>query len=321
MLDALTLDQLRTFVAIVDAGGFRAAAARLRRAQSAVSHAVAGLESALGVTLFDRSGRRPALTAEGQALLGTAREVLLRVDALRAHARGLGAGVEAELSIAVDTMFPLAIVGLALMQVREAFPHVALRVSVEPLGGPLSALLEKRASLAIQAGEDFRDPRVVQEPLWSESTVAVVARTHPLARSNGGRVGIEALARHLQIVLTDPTPLSEGRTFGVLSPQICRVATQDAKHALILAGLGWGRLPAWLVERDLKERRLVRLDARALGPRAESRFGTYLAHRIDAPPGPAGRCFVDALTRARRRAGSAAKPARRPRGQRVGRTR
>jgi len=41
------------------------------------------------------------------------------------------------------------------------------------------------------------------------------------------------------------TPLSEGRSFGVLSPQICGMSNQDTKHAMILAGLGWGRLPLW----------------------------------------------------------------------------
>lgn len=56
MLDALTLDQMRIFVAIAETGSFRAAAARLSRVQSALSHAVANLEAELGVSLFDRSG-------------------------------------------------------------------------------------------------------------------------------------------------------------------------------------------------------------------------------------------------------------------------
>ena len=60
MLDALTLDQLRVFAAVADAGSFRAAARQLSRVQSAVSHAIANMESELGVSLFDRQGRRPS---------------------------------------------------------------------------------------------------------------------------------------------------------------------------------------------------------------------------------------------------------------------
>lgn len=87
MLDGMTLDQIRTFVTVADSGSFRSGAARLMRVQSAVSHAIANLESELGLQLFDRSGYRPVLTAEGQALLAHARDILLRADAMRARAR------------------------------------------------------------------------------------------------------------------------------------------------------------------------------------------------------------------------------------------
>jgi DNA-binding transcriptional LysR family regulator len=125
--------------------------------------------------------------------------------------------------------------------------------------------------------------------------VAVASASHPLARR--GRKSVADLADHLQIVLSDPTPLSEGRSFGVLSPQICRVSNQDTKHAMILAGLGWGRLPLWQVARDLRDRRLVRVETGALGRNAALAMEAYLAHRLDEPLGPAARAFADALTR------------------------
>ncbi|WP_236024824.1 LysR family transcriptional regulator [Arenibaculum pallidiluteum] len=298
MLDALTLDQIRTFVAVVESGGFRAGAARLSRVQSAVSHAIASLEAELGVALFDRKGHRPVLTPEGRALLANARDILLRVDAMRARARGLGEGVELELTVVVDTLFPMAVVAAALAEMREVFPSVAVHLSVEPLGGPLAALIDKRSTLAILAGEDFRDPRVALEALGSVALVAVVGAGHPLAsRRSGEKIGVADLADHLQIVLSDPTRLSQGRDFGVLSTRTCRVNTQDAKHALILAGLGWGRLPAWQIERDVKEGRLVRLDTEALGRNAQVLQETYLGHRIDAPLGPVARSLRAALAR------------------------
>ena len=73
MRDGLTLDQLRTFIAVVDEGSFSAAARRLRGAQSVVSQTMASLEAQLGVTLFDRRGRLPALTEQGRALIAEAR--------------------------------------------------------------------------------------------------------------------------------------------------------------------------------------------------------------------------------------------------------
>jgi len=298
MLDVLTLDQLRIFVTVAESGSFRSGAARLSRVQSAVSHAIANLEAELGVALFDRSGHRPALTPEGQVLLANARDILLRVDAMRARARGLGEGVESELSLTVDTLFPIAAVGAALAEMRIAYPAVSIRLAVEPLGGPITALIEKRSTLAIVVGEDFRDPRIALEAITSIEQVAVVSPKHPLGlRSKDENLSLPDLADHLQIVLADPTPLSEGRSFGVLSPQTCRVSSQDTKHAMILSGLGWGRLPFWQVERDLSEGRLVRLATKALGRKGQVSSEAYVAHRLDEPLGPAAHVFRKALLR------------------------
>lgn len=288
MIDALTLDQMRSFVAVVDSGSFRAAAARLSRVQSGVSVAIANLETQLGVLLFDRSGHRPVQTAEGQALLANARDILLRVDAMRARARGMGEGVELELAISVDTLFPMDLVGAAIVGMRESFPLVTIRVASETLGGPLAALKDRRSDLSIMVGEDFRDPRISFQALSSVRHVAVVAPAHPLAGA-AGALGIPELADHLQIVQSDPSEMSQGRDFGVISPQTCRVNTQGTKHALIAAGLGWGRLPDWQIRRDLDEGRLVRLQTDQLGRGGEAVFEVYLAHRLDEPLGPAAR--------------------------------
>jgi DNA-binding transcriptional LysR family regulator len=298
MLDGLTLDQMRTFVTVAESGSFRSGAARLARVQSAVSHAIANLEAQLGVLLFDRSGHKPTLTPEGQALLANARDIVLRVDAMRARARGLGEGVELELSLVVDTLFPISKVGAALAEMRVSYPSVAIRLSVEPLGGPVAALIDRRSTLAIVVGEDFRDPRIALEAISSVEQIAVVAAVHALAiRRQDETLTLPDLADHLQIVLSDPTPLSDGRNFGVLSLQTCQVSSQDTKHAMILAGLGWGRLPYWQVERDLDEGRLVRLKTTALGRNAQVVSEAYLGHRLDAPLGPAARCFSKVLTR------------------------
>lgn len=296
MLDALTLDQMRILAAIADTGSFRMAAQRLSRVQSAISHAIANLEAELGVVLFDRSGHRPVLTPEGKALLVNARDILLRVDAMRARARGLGHGVELELSVTVDTLFPMRQIGAALAELRQTYPSVALRVAVEPMGGPPAALIEDRSLIAVMVGEDFRHPRITLEAITAVMQVAVVAADHPLAlRAAEEPIALADLADHLQIVLSDPSRLSEGREFNVLSPRTCRVNTQDAKYDLIAAGLGWGRLPAWLIAEDIAAGRLVRLATRSLGRNAQYPQEVYLAHRLDRPLGPAAQAFCNNL--------------------------
>jgi DNA-binding transcriptional LysR family regulator len=297
VLESVTLDQMRVFVAIAEEGSFRKGAARVRRAQSAVSHAVANLELQLGVRLFDRSTHRPVLTTAGRALLEDARGVLLKVDVLRARARGFEQGLETELSMVVDTLFPLPVVAAAFKTLREAYPTVRLRLSVEPLGGPPAALRDRRCTLAVMAGEDFIDPRIERERLLSFPLVAVAAASHPLARSaaRGASVTASELAEQVQVVLEDPTDLSEGRDFGVLSPQTLRVGTQDAKRALILAGVGWGRLPRWSIEAELDASALVPLPTANWGPGGEKVTDAYLAWRLDQSLGIAALHLRDLL--------------------------
>ncbi len=96
MLDGVSLDQLRTFIAAVDEGSFSAAGRRLGRAQSAVSQTLAALEAQLGVMLFDRGGRLPVLTEPGRALLAEARVAAAGMDRLKARAKSLTAGLETD---------------------------------------------------------------------------------------------------------------------------------------------------------------------------------------------------------------------------------
>ncbi|HYD61454.1 MAG TPA: LysR family transcriptional regulator [Noviherbaspirillum sp.] len=282
MLDALTLDQMRTFVAVAEAGSFRAGAARLLRVQSAVSHAVANLEAQLGVTLFDRSGHRPELTAEGRSLLVDVRAILLKVDALRARAQGLAEGIELGLAIAVDTLFPPAVAAAALKELHEVYPSVSVRVIYASLGGTIAALRERHCVLAVTAFERS-DPQIAMEALMPLSMTAVVSPAHPLAAtaSKRKRISTVELADHLQIVVEDPSSLTEGQDFGVLSPSTWRVSDMQTKHALILAGVGWGSLPSWMAEEDLAGGRLVRVAAAELGAMGETPSRAYLAHRTD----------------------------------------
>src|SRR2546427_2031862 len=92
MLDAVTLDQLRTFIAAVDEGSFSAAGRKLRRAQSVVSQTLANLEAQLGVKLFDRSSRYPKLTDEGRSLLIDARSVADTMDGFKSRSRAMREG-------------------------------------------------------------------------------------------------------------------------------------------------------------------------------------------------------------------------------------
>src|SRR5246127_1968087 len=149
MLDGVTLDQLRTFIAAVDEGSFSAAARKLLRAQSVVSETVSNLEDQIGVPLFDRSGRYPKLTPEGVVLLADARNIITGVDLLKARAKGMATGLEPELSVVVDVFYPIDAITQVAREFRQQFPGVALRIYVEALGAAIQPVLDGKCNVGI----------------------------------------------------------------------------------------------------------------------------------------------------------------------------
>ncbi len=293
MLDAVTLDQLRTFIAAADQGSFSAAGRRLRRAQSVVSKTLSNLEGQFGVRLFDRARRRPVLTPQGQVLLAHARTVVGDVDLLKAQAKRMAGGLEAELSVVVEVMFPMATLTAAVTAFHAAFPLTPLRLYVEALGAVIQPVLDGRCSLAILGELAFVPSQFSQEPLMRVPLIHVTAPAHPLA-SYGRPIPSSELAKHVQLVLTDRSTLSKGKEFGVLSPRTWRLADLGAKHAFLRAGLGWGGMPAELVRSDLAHGTLVKLVVMDV-PARGLELSMHAVYRTEAPPGIAARWFVERL--------------------------
>ena len=168
MLDGVSLDQLRTFIAAADEGSFSAAGRHLRRAQSVVSQTLANLEGQLGVKLFDRSARLPLLTDQGRALLADARTVAGDIDLFKARARGMARGLEPELSVVADVMFPIAPITGAVAAFQEKFPATALRLYMEGRRAVVQQVLDGRRHGGI--------PRRWRASLWPSMTVSDVGR-------------------------------------------------------------------------------------------------------------------------------------------------
>jgi len=277
MLDGVSLDQLRTFIAAADEGSFSAAGRRLRRAQSVVSQTLANLEGQLGVKLFDRSGHLPVLTDQGRALLANARAVAGDVDLLKARAKSLAGGLEPELSVAVDVMFPETTFTGAVAAFQKEFPATLLRFDIES-SAVIEPVVEGRCGIGVVGSWALAPPQLAHEVLLTVRVPQVVSAQHPLARYRG-RIPTRVLAEHIQISHIDPSDMTQA--FG----------------AFLRAGFGFGGMPLHTIEEDLASGALVEItpdDAPAGGHVIEM----WAVYRTDSPPGPAGRWFIDRLKQA-----------------------
>ena len=291
MLDAVSLDQLRTFIAAADEGSFSAAGRRLRRAQSVVSQTLANLEGQLGVKLFDRSARFPVLTDQGRALLADARTVVGDLDLFKARAKSLAGGLEPELSIAVDVMFPDATFTRAVAAFQKTFPATLLRFDVES-SAVVEPVLEGRCAVGVVGSWSVEAPQLTHEQLLSVGGCMVVSSQHPLA-THRGPIPTAVLAKHVQLVHIDPADVS--RSLGYIrSARVWRLSHLGAKLAFLRAGLGYGGLPIHMVEADLASGALVQITVEDAPP-AGNVISMSAIYRTDSPPGPAGRWFIDRL--------------------------
>jgi len=292
MLDPVTLDQIRTFVTVVDEGSFSAAARRLSRVQSAVSHAMANLEGQLGVTIWNRATRIPTLTDQGRVLLVAARRVCSDADALRKMAEGLVGGLEPSVALVVDSIFPVTALVDLCKEFAQEFPTVQLRVYTETMGAVLERVLDGSCQLGFVGPlETMRG--LERQHLTTVRSYAVVGRDHPLARVPSP-IAIEVLAEHIQIVLSE-RGVAKTPDHNVVSPLTWRVADLPTKHALLLGGLGWGTMPEHTVREDLASGKLVRIRPAPLAEEG-GRLDIFVVHRPGISMGPATQWVMRRMT-------------------------
>lgn len=289
-----TLDQLRIFIAVAEHGSFGGAARAMGRAVSAVSYGIAQLEAQLAHSLFDREGsRRPVLTAAGAALLTDARGIADGIDAMLAKAQSLHAGQEPSLTLVVDVMVSGEVTAQVLGEFRRIFPTCALTLQIEGLGAVAACLLDGDADLALGGPEIADQPALDRCVVGEIELIPVAAPSHPLARGPGQvSVAPGESRRHLQLVLTDRSPLTEGRQFSVLSPLTWRLGDLGAKHSLLKEGLGWGNMPHAMVAGDIARGALVELN---LPEQPGAHYRLSALWRRDTRLGPAASWLVDAF--------------------------
>ncbi len=291
MYDPVTLDQLRAFATVAEEGSFSAAARKLKRVQSAVSTAMANLEDQLAVSLWDRTTRVPQLTDQGRAVLTAAQRVLSEVDGLRRLTAGMTRGIEAQVSLCIDALFPLPALIELCTAFAHAFPTVDLRVDTQVMSAVSARVREGQATLGV-VSPAAPTHGLEKHALSSIRMIPVVSPQHALAKRKG-RIANKHFADVVQIVLSEREEQAV-EDQAVLSPRTWRVSSLHTKHELLRAGLGWGNLPLHMLSEDLRTKRLVRIRPEAWG---EEEHTLYLSaiYRADVVFGPAHRWVLNQL--------------------------
>jgi DNA-binding transcriptional LysR family regulator len=278
----MTFDQLLVFHAITKKGSFRAASEHLHRSQPAVSIAIKNLEEELGFLLFSREKYKPSLTEKGTAFLNKSKSVVAHMNELLTFGKQLSLTEELEIRIVIDGICSIDPIMKTLKSFMQEYPCTKIRLEIETLHGVLEKLLHDDADLVITSLPSWEE-RVDFIPLMDTHLVPVASPKFPLLDLDD-TILEEDLIRYPQIVVKDTSQNLPKKTAGILQgAETWTVNEFSIKKEIILSGLGWGKMPLHMVEKEIKKGTLIHLDL----PFFPSTFGKlYLARKKNNPLGP-----------------------------------
>lgn len=247
------LSAMAVFAKVVQAGGFSAAARRLRLSKAAVSKRVAGLEDRLGARLLNRTTRRLALTEEGAAFYERAVRILAEVDEAEGAVSRLGAEPRGTLRVSAPMSFAILHLADALPAFMAKHPGLAVDIA---LNDRLVDLVEEGFDVAIRIARLPDSSLVARKLAPTRSLVAARPdywRRHGKPRHPRELEGHNCLRYSYQIT-QDEWRFKDGVAIAVAGTFIAN--NGDVLRSAALAGLGVARLPSFIVGDDVRSGRL-----------------------------------------------------------------
>lgn len=284
----ISLDQWLAFKMVVERGSYAAAAEALNKSQSAISYALQQLNEQLPDPVLRQQGRRAVLTETGEVMLRHAEQLLAQAIQAETIARSMAAGVEAEVTVAIDSLLDVDAVVCVFEEFSRRFAHTRLRVLETTLSGTTEALLERRADIVIhtQTPPGFTGPKlrdVIMAP--------VAAPTHPLIRDRDAVSEME-LRQHRQVVLRDTGSRREVDSGWLQAEQRWTVSHFSTSIKMVLSGLAFAMLPVNWVRAYLDRGELARIP---LQTSLDRNIPLYLLLADRDAAGPATRALAEML--------------------------
>lgn len=263
MTPHITLEQWRSLIAVVDAGGYAQAAEILHKSQSAVTYAVQKIESLLAVKAFEIEGRKAILTPTGQMLYRRALALVEEASDLERTAHRLSSGWEAEIHIAAEILFPSRLLLACLDRFGQESPRTRVELIESVLGGTADALLKGEADLVISPQQPSG---FLGELLMRIRLIAVAHADHPLHRYER-ELTYRDLRAYRHLVVRDSGSKRDRRAVSVEVDQRWTVSQVATSIQVVTMGFGFAWLPEEHIREELKTGLLKPLPLREGGTR------------------------------------------------------
>lgn len=254
-----TFTRMRTFVQVVEAGGFSAAARTMGKSKALVSKYVRDLEDELGVRLLNRTTRRLSLTEVGQAYHREAADILQRLEDLATSVGDAHREPRGTLRVAAPRSFADDVLGRALSDFLVAEPRITLDLHLDDR---FVDLVEEGFDVAIRVTE-MTDSSLIARRL-AAFRVVLVASPAFLA-THGSPTSPHDIADKPAVVDTNSRTRGhwtfewQGEKVNIAVKPRMEANSPEVTLAGALAGLGYARVPEFTAAAALADGRLVRL--------------------------------------------------------------
>jgi len=243
----ISLEHWLALIAVVDEGSYARAAVLLNKSQSTINYSVSKIEEQLNIKIFELVGRRSQLTESGRILYRQGHYLLHQAKLVEERASYLAQGLEAQLSLAVEIIFPPKM----LLQCLEKFssdpaaPPIELYESV--LGGTEELLQRGDVDMAIvsEIPAGF-----IGDNLMHVEFIASAAPGHPLHQLKRD-LSLDDLRKHRQLIVRDSGTRKTKRPTWVVSEPLWTVSHIVTSIRAAVMGLGFAWFPKECIRTEL----------------------------------------------------------------------
>ena len=254
------LEAMKLFVAVVECGGFSAAARKLRIQQSTVSRVIGSLEDDFKTALLRRTTRKMILTEAGYSFLAESRKILTEVEDLQARMKRVREEPRGILRIGIPTAFGKFFVIPAIAEFKAKYPEIALEIHLEDR---FVDIISEGYDVVIRVGAS-------DDSLITGRKIAVVRRGLFVSKHLLKKIGPVSAPRDLEkfpaILFADRMPtypkwtFAQGRSRQRIPIHSATCVNQlDSIFSLVKDGLGVAHLPLFLFNPETKQNTVERI--------------------------------------------------------------
>jgi LysR family transcriptional regulator, low CO2-responsive transcriptional regulator len=259
-----TLDsrQLLAFATLARLGSFTQTARELFLTQSAVSHTIKALERDMGVTLFDRVGKKVHLTQAGEQLLVHAERILREMTDARSGIEELQNWGHGRLRVGASTTACHYILPTVLREFKQSFPKCVIKIEPGDQPRQLELLRSNQVDIALLLEPTEALTDLDFRPFFDDELMFLVAPMHPWAQRGQAKrdeIHAETLVLYNKTSYTFRLVDDYFREDGITLTNFIELGSMEAIKELVKIGLGAGVLAPWIAREELAKGELVSL--------------------------------------------------------------